>query len=261
MLLEQIIEAVRDCSCIMMEAHDVGRAVSEKEGSANFVTLYDKKMQQALFRRLQEILPEAFFMGEEEENHVFRDTGYLFIVDPIDGTTNFIKNYKASSISVGLLKDGEPYIGVVYNPYLNEMFWAQKGKGAWCNGKQIFASQECLEHGICLMGTAPYYPELTDKTFAMARYFFDHSLDLRRSGSAAIDLCTVAAGRAELFFEARLSPWDFATGSLIVKEAGGEVLTLDHEPLTYAAPCSVLAMGAGVKSHTEDMKIFSMDGR
>ena len=130
---------------------------------------------------------------------------------------------------------------MVYNPYLEEFYYAQKGRGAYCNGKAIHVSDEPLERGIVIFGTAPYYQEYADQTFALARKYFDKALDLRRSGSAAIDLCNVAAGRAELYFECVLSPWDFAAGSLIVEEAGGKVTTLDGGPLTLERKCSVLA--------------------
>lgn len=146
-----------------------------------------------------------------------------------------------SAISVGLALDGERYMGVVYNPYLNEMFTAIKGKGACLNGEPIHVSSEPLCNGIVLFGTAPYYEELNRKSFEMAYDYFKKALDIRRSGSAALDLCSVAAGRAEVFFELRLCPWDFAAGSLIVEEAGGKVTTAEGGQLTLCAPCSMLA--------------------
>ena len=155
--------------------------------------------------------------------------------------TNFIKDYHVSAISAGLAKDGEKYIGVVYNPYLDEMFTAERGKGAFLNGRPIHVSRNPLSEGIVLFGTAPYYEELSKKSFQMAYAYFKKALDVRRSGSAAIDLCSIAAGRAELFFELRLSPWDFAAGALIVEEAGGVVTTVEGGAVTLGQKCSVLA--------------------
>ena len=109
------------------------------------------------------------------------------------------------------------------------------------NGKQIHVSKEPLSNGIVLFGTAPYYKELNRPSFELAYEYFQKALDVRRSGSAAIDLCTIAAGRAELFFELRLSPWDYAAGALIVREAGGKVTTVEGEAITLDAPCSVKA--------------------
>ena len=138
-------------------------------------------------------------------------------------------------------KNGEKYIGVVYNPYLDEMFTAERGKGAFLNGRPIHVSRNPLSEGIVLFGTAPYYEELSKKSFQMAYAYFKKALDVRRSGSAAIDLCSIAAGRAELYFELRLSPWDFAAGALIVEEAGGVVTTVEGGAVTLGQKCSVLA--------------------
>ncbi len=239
-----IIEAVKECADIILTAHDIDNGIEKKEGAANFVTKYDKMVQDELFKRLRVIIPDAHFIGEEEEKHDLTDTGYAFIVDPIDGTTNFIKDYRMSAISVGLLKDGKPYIGVVYNPYLCEMFSAKKGEGAWLNEKPIHVSDKPLKEGIVLVGTSPYSRHLADRTFAYVRKLFDASLDIRRSGSAALDLCSIAAGRAEAYFEFALSPWDYAAGALIVREAGGYATTLTGEEFVYDRKCSMLAGGS-----------------
>ena len=240
-LLEQITEVVRACGNLIRNAQRSEEMIDEKTGHANFVTTYDRMVQEELQKRLLNILPEAVLVGEEEDIHASIEKGFAFIVDPIDGTTNFIKDYHTSAISVGLTKDAEPYMGVVYNPYLDEMYAAQKGKGAYCNGRPIHVSKEPLSKGIVIFGTAPYYKELNELSFRMAYEYFQKALDIRRSGSAALDLCCIAAGRAELFFELRLSPWDYAAASLIVTEAGGVVTTCEGEPITLDAPCSVKA--------------------
>lgn len=246
-LVDKIADAVRDCGKIMLEAVRTSDMVDAKEGHANFVTTYDKKVQETLKEKLTEILPAAAFVGEEDDIHASIQKGLAFIVDPIDGTTNFIKDYHVSAISVGLINDGRSYIGVVYNPYLDEMFTAERGKGAFLNGKPIHVSRNPLSEGIVLFGTAPYYEELSRKSFDLAYEYFRQALDIRRSGSAAIDLCSIAAGRAEIYFELRLSPWDYAAGSLIVEEAGGVVTTVDGGEITFERPCSVLAANGRAK--------------
>lgn len=158
--MEQITDIVRACGEIILQADRGKGCIDEKAGHANFVTTYDRKVQQELQGRLLEILPGAVFVGEEEDRHAAVAEGYAFIVDPIDGTTNFIKDYHMSAISVGLARDGEQYMGVVYNPYLNEMFTAVKGQGAYLNGEPIHVSSEPLSNGVVLFGTAPYYEEL-----------------------------------------------------------------------------------------------------
>ena len=243
-LLENIIHAVRACGTIILNADRTKSGIDEKAGHANFVTAYDKKVQSELQKRLLEILPEAVFVGEEEDVHASVKDGYAFIVDPIDGTTNFIKDYHASAISVGLIKDAKRYMGVVYNPYLDEVYTAVKGKGAFLNGSPIQVSRQPLENGIVIFGTATYYEEYAKATFDMAYDYYCKALDVRRSGSAALDLCNVAAGRAELFFELRLCPWDYAAGSRIVEEAGGVVTTIDGGELPLNEGCGVLATNA-----------------
>lgn len=237
----EIQSLVRDCGQIMLNANRESILIDSKAGSANFVTEYDKKVQDALKKGLKQILPEAVFLGEEGIENTFSNKGMYLIVDPIDGTTNFIKDYHTSCISVGIINDGIKAAGVVYNPYLNEMYYAIKGEGAYLNDKRIHVSDEPLSNGIVLFGTSPYYEELNEKSFEMAFDYFKKALDIRRSGSAAIDLCSIAAGRAEVYFELRLSPWDYAAGSLIVEEAGGIVTTGEGGELCFDKTCSVLA--------------------
>ena len=141
-LLDNIVDAVRQAGEIILGAESIEDFVEEKSGHANFVTAYDKKVQDFLFGKLKEILPEAVFIGEEEETHAALPEGYAFIIDPIDGTTNFMKGYCASCISVGLLKKGKAEIGVVYNPYLKEMFHAIKGEGAFATESRFMYPRE-----------------------------------------------------------------------------------------------------------------------
>lgn len=238
---ESIRELVRACGLFIKDIDRQSLHVDAKSGRADLVTQYDKEVQERLRKGLLEIMPDAHFVGEEGSTQAFAPVGKFFIVDPIDGTTNFVKGYNFSSISVALVVDNAAELGVIYNPYADEMFWAQRGQGAFCNGRPLHVSDEPLENGIVVFGTAPYHEELSERTFQLAYDYFKKALDIRRSGSAALDLCSVAAGRAELFFELFLSPWDFAAGALIVTEAGGVVTDCDGRPLAYDRPCSVLA--------------------
>ena len=241
MLITQISAIVRECGDIVLRADRGNVGVDTKAGHANFVTAYDRQVQQILKEKLLQILPEAVFVGEEEDVHASLQDGFAFIVDPIDGTTNFIRDYHVSAISVGLIKDGERYIGVVYNPYLDEMFTVKRGEGAYLNGKPIHVSNRTLTDGIVIFGTAPYYEEYAEESFRLACDYFRKCVDVRRSGSAALDICNVAAGRAELFFELALSPWDHAAAGLLVEEAGGTVTTMDGKPVRFDTLCSVKA--------------------
>ncbi len=226
---------------MILNADRAKMAIDIKSGVTDLVTEYDKKIQEQLQYGLKEILPEAKFIGEEGSNDELTDEGYAFVVDPIDGTTNFIKDYHMSAISVALLKGKEVVAGVVYNPYLDEVFYAIKGQGAFCNGEKISVSSQPMSKALVLFGTSPYDKKLFPKTIEVLSEYFNQALDIRRSGSAALDLCTVACGRAELYFELQVSPWDFAAGKLLVEEAGGVVTTIDGKPLSFDGKTTILA--------------------
>lgn len=240
-LKDKICEVARKAGNIMLNADRGALDVESKEGQANFVTKYDVMVQEFLNDKLLEIVPDAHFIGEEGDWDDSAESGKSFIVDPIDGTTNFIKDYHMSCVSIAYLENEEVQIGVIYNPYLDEMYWAVRNQGAFCNNTKLHVSEQSLENGIVLFGAAPYYRELWEKSFKMVYKYFEKALDIRRSGSAALDLCAIAAGRAELYFELRIQPWDFAAGSLLVEEAGGIVTDVDGNKLSFNKPCAVVA--------------------
>lgn len=240
-ILNEIIEAAKKCGQVMLQADRGNFGIKDKAGKANFVTKYDCKIQKMLEKKLSEILPEAEFLGEEEDCQINRNAEYIFVVDPIDGTTNFIKDYHMSCVSIGLIRNGKRYLGVVHNPYLNETFYAISGEGAYMNGNAIHVSKDDLANSIVLFGSSPYNTELAKASFELAYEYFQKCLDIRRSGSAALDLCAIASGRAEIYFELILSPWDFAAGALIVEEAGGIVTTVEGEELPCLEKSSILA--------------------
>ena len=248
-LLSGIEQAAREAGRIMLEAEDIEHAVHDKEGHANFVTDYDRRVQEYLFDKLAQLLPQARFIGEEEGADAFTEEdrrGFAFCVDPIDGTTNFIKGYRPSVTSIGLLLDDKPYMGVVYNPYDDMLFSAVRGGGARLNGKPIASSGEPLAKSLIMFGTAPYNPEKAEETFALCAQYLRRGADLRRSGTAAWDLCSVAMGTTGLFFEMRLGLWDFAAAALIAEEAGCVLTDLSGRPLRYDGPSSVLCASRGV---------------
>jgi len=197
-------------------------SVTNKEGHANFVTNVDCAVQKYLESALTHLIPASKFIGEEKEEQKLTDD-LTWIVDPVDGTTNLIHDYRTSAISVALCENKEPIIGIIWQPFTKEWFYAEKGKGAFLNGRQIHVAETDFSDALVAIGTAPYYEELEETSLLMAREFLHCCADIRRSGSAAIDLANLAAGRTDAYFEMRLKPWDYAAGSLIVQEAGGEV--------------------------------------
>ena len=242
-MLEQILAAVREEGALIRGALAEKIEAKEKTGPEDLVTNYDRLVQSHLEQKLRALLPEAGFLGEEGLR-VRSEDGAVFIIDPIDGTMNFSRGYQRSCISVALARGDRMELGVVYDPYQEELFWAQRGKGAFLNGRPIRVSKRPLEAGLVMFGTSPYYRAIADRTFALARALFDRSLDVRRSGSAAIDLCAVAAGRAEVFYEILLSPWDYAAAGLILEEAGGVIGSLEGGEVSLTERSSVLAANA-----------------
>lgn len=236
--IERAVEQIaRDAGDLILSMEHP--AVSAKEGRANFVTEADVASQKQIIQALKPLLPEAGFLAEEGEGSALPD-GLCWVIDPIDGTTNFMRGYRHSAISIGLVEKGAGLLGVVYNPYTGEMFHAIRGGGAYCGAEKIQAAQVPLENAIVMFGSSPYYRELTSRTFAIMEEVFQRCGDIRRSGSAALDLCSVAAGRCDGFFEARLSPWDFAASAVILAEAGA-VISDAGRPLDFGKVCCICA--------------------
>ena len=242
-MIEKIIQIVKDASVYMRL--DTA-SVEEKTGVENIVTSADLAVQKYLEERLLALVPDADFYGEEGDKH---ETGreYRFIVDPIDGTTNFARGLREACISVALAKDGEVILGVVYNPYKDETFWAEKGKGAHLNGKPIHVSETPFEKALVCTALCQYYKQYTPCCHDIFMDLFYACNDFRRFGSCALELCYLAAGRADLYFELRVFPWDHAAASFILKEAGGTVGTFDGSPLTYTH--SIPVVGANTKEN------------
>lgn len=213
--------------------------VYEKDGRANFVTSMDLASQEYIISHLKELLPDSNFFAEESEKNQMKP-GYNWIIDPIDGTTNFMLGFNHSCISIGLVKDGEGVLGVVYDPFLDELYTAVKGAGAFLNGKPIHASDRPRENSIVVFGTSFYNRDLSDLTMNSLRVIFEKCGDLRRTGSAALDLCYVAAGKCDAYYELRIQPWDYAAGLVIAREAGAVVAGLRDMPLDFVSPVGVV---------------------
>lgn len=241
-ILDAIEAAEREAAELILHAH--GILAETKSGRRDVVTEYDRRVQALLMQRLSEAVPGARFFCEELDEHDRLDAEQLFIIDPIDGTMNFVHGFHHSCISVAYAERGEVLAGVIYNPYTDELFAAVKGGGAYLNGRPIHVTDEGLAGSVVCYGTAPYNPELTDKTFETAKKLYAASLDLRREGSAALDLCTVATGRAGLYFELKVSLWDYAAGDLIVREAGGVCCRIDGSPFPTDGSRTGIAAGS-----------------
>lgn len=241
-VLNAIIAAQKEAAALILQAHHV--LAETKTGHRDVVTQYDRRVQALLMARLSTAVPGAAFFCEENGQQCDLKGEHVFVIDPIDGTMNFVRGFHHSAISVAYMQSGVLRAASVYNPYAGECFSALAGEGAWCNGRPIHAGKLPLSESVVCCGTAPYSPQLADSTFALMKKAFLASLDIRREGSAALDMCSAAAGRAGVYFEPTVSLWDIAAGLLLVQEAGGLCCRLDGSPVPLdGSKTSILAGG------------------
>ncbi len=242
-ILTEVEKIARECGEAMLEAGKAGYEVAEKTSKRDLVTSVDNKNQDKIINYLSKKFPEAGFFSEESAGDILPNNELVFVIDPIDGTTNFTKDLKYSCVSIACFKNMQPYVSVVYEPYNDEMFTAILGQGAFCNGERMTISHKPLEESLVVFGTSPYFPEVLDKTVRRLKEIMPECSDVRRMGAAALDLCYIAAGRFGLYFEDEISLWDYAAGALIVREAGGKICQLDGQPLTFGIEKSSILAG------------------
>ncbi len=245
--MQEIIALVKETKAFVENRERAGHI--KTKGLADYVTQVDTDIQNFLARELGNRFPAIQFLGEEEGLHEVSGDTY-WILDPIDGTTNLIHDYQHSVISLALYEKGEITLGIVYDPFREDVYHAKKGGGSFLNGTPIHVSEaEDLSETIIAVGTSPYDRELAEENFMRIRRVFDRAQDIRRTGTAAMDLVYVACGRTGGFFEPKLSPWDFAAGQLLVKEAGGKVTDFAGKELNFPQRGSVMASNG--KIHEE----------
>lgn len=227
--LDVAIKAAKEAGEIQMEYFGRPQSVTYK-GEFDPVTEVDRLCDQAIQKTIYKTFPDHDILTEESPFQK-KGSSWRWVVDPIDGTTNYARGFPFFSVSIGLELEGEMMLGVVYYPILDELFVAEKGKGAFLNGQKISVSQTDRLNRSFLATGFPYdvqrNPDLYLRYF---RQFLRKSLAIRRPGSAAIDLCYVAAGRFDGFWELKLKPWDMAAGILLITEAGGKVTSPEGNP-------------------------------
>lgn len=253
----KIEEIIREAGKILLDAKITSDSVYQKEGAANFVTKYDMLIQSFLIERFAVLCPEASFYGEEDtegSEQEINSKPYVFFIDPIDGTTNFLFGYKHSCISVGLMYQKKMLAGYVYNPYTDDMYTAVKGQGAFLNGNLLDIKNQGIGEGIVSFGCARYNEEHVDLLFKVVKTLFMKSLSVREGGSAALDLCRIAAGANVSYLELKLQPYDYAAASVIIEEAGGVIMQIDGLPITFDRPCSIV--GGSPRAVEEVRKII-----
>lgn len=246
--INKLIELVKSTKSLIVN-EDVENDYDEK-GKADYVTRVDVNVQNYLKENLLNLYPQIQFMGEEKDNSDIDLESPLWVLDPIDGTTNLIHHYMMSAVSLGLMIDKKPFCGVVYNPFTDELFSAVKNEGAYLNGKQIFVNNaNSLEKCLVSIGTSPYEKYRAEENFVIFKNIFIKAQDIRRSGSAALDLCYAAAGRLGGYLERGLKPWDYTAGSIIVQEAGGKVTNWENEEIEFGTYSDIIS--SNTKVHSE----------
>jgi len=241
--LDVAIETALEAGQILREEYERPPDIAYK-GDVDLVTQADKRSERAIVARISKYFPEHTISAEEGTGHQ-RSSEFRWHVDPLDGTTNFAHKYPCFSVSIALAQNDQVLAGVVYNPISNELFAAGRGEGATLNGKKIAVSQvSTLSTSLLCTG----FPVHKRRASNNIHYYYDFTLrshGVRRDGSAALDLASVACGRFDGFWEFGLNAWDTAAGILLVQEAGGAVSDFDGNPYNLGGPV-VLATNSRV---------------
>ncbi len=223
MLKNTLIEATKAGAAEITRFFNGEFKISNKEGINNLVTEADHAAEKAIIDVITANFPDHFILSEEA-GEIIQDSEYKWIIDPIDGTVNFANSIPLNCVSIAVEKNEKMILGAVYNPHMNEFFFAEKGMGSTLNEKPIRVSEQTEVIKACLVTGFPYsYLEMDNGPLDVFQRFVRKGIPVRRLGSAAIDLCWVAAGRFDGFYEHKLEAWDSAAGFIIVEEAGGRL--------------------------------------
>ncbi|DAB40445.1 MAG TPA: inositol monophosphatase [Sulfurovum sp. UBA12169] len=254
--IDRLKQIAKEAGEIVKEGYYAKKEVFHK-GVVDLVTSYDVKTENFLLKALKDCFPDYHLIGEESHHGSYLHDKAVYI-DPIDGTTNFIHGIPHLAISLGVWEGGEPCLAVVYNPILDEMFWAEKGKGSYCNKIPLQVSaQPILQQSLIATGF-PYAKVNQGIEYRWAINSLAKLLprirDIRRLGAASLDLCYLAQGKVDAFYEIDLKPWDVAGGILILLEAGGKVTDACNEPFAFDGKSIVASNGkvhAALLEHLE----------
>ena len=230
-ILDIATEAALAAGAVLRDCWGKIESVEEKGRPGDLVTEVDKKSEAVILKILTRHFPDHPILAEESGRIGGDREQYLWAIDPLDGTTNYAHGYPASSVSIGLLIDNIPHIGVVYDPLRDRLYQAAKGLGATCNRRPIQVSSTTdLRHSLLVTGFAYDRHETTDNNYAEFCYLTHLTQGVRRGGSAALDLALVAGGHLDGYWERGLKPWDIVAGIVLVEEAGGRVTAYDQSP-------------------------------
>jgi myo-inositol-1(or 4)-monophosphatase len=257
MLKSTLIRAAEAGARVMQEFFQGSFTISNKEGVNNLVTEADHASEKVIFETIKNDYPGHYILSEEA-GEIITDSNIKWIIDPIDGTINFAHGIPICAVSIGVEQEGEMVMGAVYNPFLQEFYFAQKGFGASLNDKRIEVSQESTVDRACLVTGFPYtYLDQPNGPLEVFSRLIRKGIAVRRLGSAAMDLCWVASGRFDGFYEHKLNAWDSAAGFLIVEEAGGRVT--DYKGDRYS-PYQPHILATNGKIHNAMLEVINNSG-
>ncbi len=223
-LLEQIKAIVQKAGVIILQAQNL--RLTLKAGSQTYITQYDWEIESFLITELQQLLPQSAFLAKESNPLLATKSDWVFIVNPLDSTANFINRVNFSAISVALAYQKKVVLAVIYNPFNGELFSALYNQGAYLNDQPIKVSNRPFSEAMIGFGTTPYNTFFHPNTLSMLAKCLGTVREIRRMGSASLDLAYLACGRFDGFFEFQLQAWDFAAGALIIQEAKGLISSM-----------------------------------
>ena len=233
-------DLARDVGQVLRSGYGKAERIQTKKSHVDLVTEYDLRAEELILERITREYPDHAIMSEESGKQ--GDQAEMWVIDPLDGTTNFAHGLPIFSVSIAFLREGVPELGVVYAPALEEFFTAIAGRGAWLNDEPLSVSDtDSLEQSLMVTGFPYDIHDREDTNIEHFAAFAMRTRAVRRLGSAAIDLCYVAAGRFEGYWELETYPWDCAAGGLLVQEAGGLVTKIDGAPMDYTVPTPMMA--------------------
>lgn len=243
MLKSTLLKATQAGGKILQHYFNGNLQISSKSTVNDLVTEADKQSEKAVMDTIRASFPDHFILSEEA-GELSTSSSVKWIIDPLDGTVNFAHGIPICCVSIGVEKDGEMIMGAVYNPFMNEFFFAEKGQGATLNDQPIKVSGKTELARACLVTGFPYkWEEKDHNPLNILENFVKKGLPVRRLGSAAIDLCWVACGRFDAFYEGHLNAWDSAAGFLLVQEAGGKVTDYKGQPYSPYQPTILASNG------------------
>jgi myo-inositol-1(or 4)-monophosphatase len=243
MLINTLKKAAKEAGLLMKSEFASDFKIHNKEGINNLVTEVDHASEKLIMDIIRQDFPDHFILSEEV-GEIVMDSAYKWIIDPIDGTVNYANGIPICCVSIGVEHNGEMILGAIYNPFIEEFYFAEKGKGSTLNEKAIHVSNKTKVIKSCLVTGFPYtYLDEPNGPLEVFSRLIRKGIPVRRLGSAAVDLAWVAAGRFDGFYEHKLNAWDSAAGFLLVEEAGGRVSDFTGDKYSPYQPHIVASNG------------------